>query len=384
MLADLGADVIKVERPGRGDDTRAWGPPFLAEADGRESAESAYFLCANRNKRSITVDLAHPEGQALIRQLAGQADILVENFKVGDLARYGLAPAQLMAELPALIVCSITGFGQFGPWADRPGYDFVVQALGGLMSVTGAADGEPGAGPQKVGVAVADLFTGMNASVAMLAALRHREQTGQGQHIDLALLDAQLAMLANLGSQSLCGGVTPSRQGNAHPSIAPYQSFAAADGHLIIAVGNDRQFERLTQTLGLPHLASDARFCSNALRVNHRQALSETLQTVLQQSPRAHWLGQLEAAGVPCAPIEPVDAALSSPQAQARGMVVQLDHPLRPDLRQVGNPIKFSATPVQYRLAPPRLGQHSEEILTQWLNASPDEIAFWRRSGALG
>ncbi|MBB5206192.1 crotonobetainyl-CoA:carnitine CoA-transferase CaiB-like acyl-CoA transferase [Inhella inkyongensis] len=384
MLADLGADVIKVERPGRGDDTRAWGPPFLREADGQDSAESAYFLCANRNKRSITVDLAHPQGQALVRELAARADILVENFKVGDLARYGLAPAQLQADFPALIVCSITGFGQTGPWAERPGYDFVVQGLGGLMSVTGAADGEAGAGPQKVGVAVADLFTGMNASVAMLAALRHRDRTGQGQHIDLALLDSQLAMLANLGSQSLCGGAQPTRQGNAHPSIAPYQSYAAADGHLIIAVGNDRQFERLAQTLNQPQLAQDPRYRTNSARVAHRAELAEAIQQVLQQSTRAHWLTQLEIAGVPCAPIETVEAALASPQAEARGMVVQLDHPLEPALRQVGNPIKFSGTPIQYRLAPPRLGQHSDEILKEWLETSPEAIAEWRRSGALG
>lgn len=384
MLADLGADVVKVERPGKGDDTRAWGPPFLPEADGSDSAESAYYLCANRNKRSITIDLARPEGAALVRELAAQADVLVENFKVGDLARHGLAPADLLQQHPRLVICSITGFGQTGPWAARPGYDFVAQALGGLMSLTGVPEGEPGAGPQKVGVAVTDLYTGLHATIAILAALRHRDATGQGQHIDLALLDSQLAMLANLASQTLCSGHPPRRQGNAHPSIAPYQAFSAADGHLVIAVGNDRQFEHLCQALGHPEWAQDARFASNAERVRHRPALEACLAPALAQQPRAHWLTRLEAAGVPCAPVNRVDEALALPQVAAREMVVPLPHPLAPELKVVGNPIHFSATPVQYLRPPPRLGEHSEAILSDWLGLSDKKLHFWRHSGALG
>jgi len=384
MLADLGADVVKVERPGKGDDTRAWGPPFLPEADGADSAESAYYLCANRNKRSLTIDLAHPEGAALVRELAAQADVLVENFKVGDLARYGLAPAELLQQHPRLVICSITGFGQTGPWAARPGYDFVAQALGGLMSVTGVPEGEAGAGPQKVGVAVTDLFTGLHASIAILAALRHRDATGQGQHIDLALLDCQLAMLANLASQTLCNGQAPRRQGNAHPSIAPYQAFATADGHIVIAVGNDRQFERLCEALGHAEWAQDARFASNAERVRHRAALQDCLALRLARQPRAHWLERLEAAGVPCAPVNGVDEALALPQVAARNMVVSLPHPLAPALKGVGNPIHFSATPVQYRMPPPRLGEQTQAVLNDWLGADDGKLQFWRHSGALG
>lgn len=384
MLADLGADVVKVERPGKGDDTRAWGPPFLADAQGDPSAESAYYLCANRNKRSLTANLASPEGAELIRQLAKHCDVLVENFKVGDLGRYGLAPTDLMAANPRLVVCSITGFGQTGPWRNRPGYDFVAQALGGLMSVTGVRDGEPGAGPQKVGVAVTDLFTGLNASVAILAALRHRDQTGQGQHIDLALLDSQLAMLANLASQALCGGPPPQRQGNAHPSIAPYQSFAAADGHLVIAVGNDRQFGRLAEVLGHPEWPADVRYASNASRVIHRDALAPCIEAALATKPRANWLALLEEAGVPCAAVNSVAEALALPQIQAREMVVPQPHPLAPDLQLVANPIKFSQTPVQYRRVPPQIGEHSLDVLADWLSADAAECERWRRSGALG
>lgn len=384
MLADLGADVVKVERPGKGDDTRAWGPPFLSTTDGHPSADSAYFLCANRNKRSITADLARPEGAELIRRLAVESDVLVENFKVGDLSRYGLAPTDLMAANPRLIVCSITGFGQTGPWCSRPGYDFVAQALGGLMSVTGLPEGVPGAGPQKVGVAVTDLFTGLHASIAILAALRHRDQTGQGQHIDLSLLDSQLAMLANLASQALCGGPPPQRQGNAHPSIAPYQSFAAPDGHLVIAVGNDRQFVRLAEVLGCPEWPSDARFASNAARVAHREALRSEIEVALEANTRNEWLAALEASGVPCAAVNSVAEALALPQIQARQMIVSLPHPLAPELQMVANPIKFSLTPVQYRRAPPQMGEHTANVLADWLGADAAECARWRRSGALG
>ncbi|MBH9553892.1 CaiB/BaiF CoA transferase family protein [Inhella gelatinilytica] len=384
MLGDLGADVVKVERPGRGDDTRAWGPPFLPDADGRPSQESAYYLCANRNKRSITIDLALAEGARLVRELAAVSDVLVENFKVGDLARYGLSPEQLLQLNPRLVICSITGFGQTGPWREKPGYDFVAQALGGLMSVTGAADGEPGAGPQKVGVAVTDLYTGLHATIAILAALRHRDQTGRGQWIDLSLFDSQLAMLANLGSQALCGGTTPTRLGNAHPSIAPYQSLATQDGHLIVAVGNDRQFAHLAEVLGHPEWAADPRFASNAQRVAHRQDLTAALETHFRSQPRAHWLERLEAAGVPCAAVNTVNEALALEQTHARGMVVSLAHPLNPGQKLIGNPIQMGETPIQYRRPPPSLGEHGESVLREWLGADAATCTAWRESGALG
>lgn len=280
-LADLGADVIKIERPGTGDDTRAWGPPYLQDADGRDTTEAAYFLGANRNKRSLAVDLSKPEGQAIVRRLAGQVDVLVENFKVGDLARYGLDAQSLLAEHPGLVICSITGFGQTGPYAERAGYDYAVQGMGGLMSVTGERDDLPGGGPQKVGVAVADLFTGMYATVAILAALRHRDATGQGQVIDMALFDTQLAMLANLGSNYLCSGKAPGRMGNAHQNIVPYQVFEARDGHLILAVGNDRQFAKFCDIAGRPDWAADPRFATNAERVRHRATLVPDRKSVV-------------------------------------------------------------------------------------------------------
>lgn len=382
-LADLGADVIKIERPGSGDDTRAWGPPYLKDADGRDTTEAAYFLGANRNKRSLAVDLATPEGQAIVRKLAGQVDVLVENFKVGDLARYGLDAQSLLAEHPGLVICSITGFGQTGPYADRAGYDYAVQGMGGLMSVTGERDDLPGGGPQKVGVAVADLFTGMYATVAILAALRHRDATGQGQLIDMALLDTQLAMLANLGSNYLCSGKVPGRMGNAHQNIVPYQVFEAADGHLILAVGNDRQFAKFCDVAGRPEWAADARFATNAERVRHRAALVPLLEDAIRQRPRNDWLAALEAAKVPCGSINDIGEALADPHAQSRGAVVGMPHPLTPDLRLVASPMKLSATPVQYRRAPPLLGQHSDDLLCE-AGCSAEEIAAWRAGGVIG
>ncbi|PTT83490.1 CoA transferase [Pelomonas sp. HMWF004] len=379
-LADLGADVIKIERPGSGDDTRAWGPPYLKDAEGRDTSEAAYFLGANRNKRSLALDLATPQGQAIVRRLAGQVDVLVENFKVGDLARYGLDAATLLAEHPGLVICSITGFGQTGPYADHAGYDYAVQGIGGLMSVTGERDDLPGGGPQKVGVAVADLFTGLYATVAILAALRHRDATGQGQVIDMALLDTQLAMLANLGSNYLCSGKVPGRMGNAHQNIVPYQVFEASDGHLILAVGNDRQFAKFCDVAGQPEWAVDARFATNAERVRHREVLVPQLEAAIRQRPRAHWLAALEAAKVPCGSINSIAEALNDPQAQARGTVVGMPHPLTPDLRLVANPIKLSATPVSYRHAPPLLGQHSDELLQQ-AGFTAEEISAWRADG---
>jgi crotonobetainyl-CoA:carnitine CoA-transferase CaiB-like acyl-CoA transferase len=381
-LADLGADVIKIERPGSGDDTRAWGPPYLKGADGRDTTEAAYFLGANRNKRSLAVDLSKPEGQAIVRKLAGRVDVLVENFKVGDLARYGLDAQTLLAEHPGLVICSITGFGQTGPYADRAGYDYAAQGMGGLMSVTGERDDLPGGGPQKVGVAVADLFTGMYATVAILAALRHRDATGQGQLIDMALFDTQLAMLANLGSNYLCSGQAPGRMGNAHQNIVPYQVFEASDGHLILAVGNDRQFAKFCDIAGRPDWAADERFVTNAGRVRHRAVLVPLLEDAIRQRPRAEWLAALEAAKVPCGSINNIGEALADPQAQARGAVVGMDHPLTPDLRLVASPMKLSATPVQYRRAPPLLGQHSRELLLE-AGCNDAEIAALLASGAV-
>jgi crotonobetainyl-CoA:carnitine CoA-transferase CaiB-like acyl-CoA transferase len=381
-LADLGADVIKIERPGSGDDTRAWGPPYLKDADGRDTTEAAYFLGANRNKRSLAVDLATPEGQAIVRRLAGQVDVLVENFKVGDLARYGLDAQSLLAEHPGLVICSITGFGQTGPYAERAGYDYAVQGMGGLMSVTGERDDLPGGGPQKVGVAVADLFTGMYATVAILAALRHRDATGQGQVIDMALLDTQLAMLANLGSNYLCSGKVPGRMGNAHQNIVPYQVFEAADGHLILAVGNDRQFAKFCDVAGRPEWAADARFATNSERVRHRDILVPQLAEAIRQRSRNEWLSTLEAAKVPCGSINGIDEALNDPQALSRGAVVGMDHPLTPALRLVASPMKLSATPVQYRLAPPMLGQHSDELLRE-AGCTVEEITNWRAGGVI-
>jgi len=381
-LADLGADVIKIERPGSGDDTRAWGPPYLKDADGLDTSEAAYFLGANRNKRSLAVDLATAEGQAIVRRLAGQVDVLVENFKVGDLARYGLDAQSLLAEHPGLVICSITGFGQTGPYAERAGYDYAVQGMGGLMSVTGERDDLPGGGPQKVGVAVSDLFTGMYATVAILAALRHRDATGQGQLIDMALLDTQLAMLANLGSNYLCSGKAPGRMGNAHQNIVPYQVFEASDGHLILAVGNDRQFAKFCDIAGRPDWAADTRFATNSERVRNRAILVPQLEEAIRQRPRNEWLAALEAAKVPCGSINSIGEALADPQAQARGAVVAMPHPLTPDLRLIASPMKMSATPVAYRHAPPLLGQHSDELLRE-AGCSEEEITNWRNSGVI-
>ena len=382
-LADLGADVIKIERPGRGDDTRGWGPPFLRDREGRETGESAYYLCANRNKRSLAVDLASPAGQALIRRLARGCDVVVENFKVGDMARYGLDAARLRAADPRLIYCSITGYGQTGPHACRPGYDFAVQGLGGLMSVTGERDGVPGAGPQKVGVAVADLFTGMYATVAILAALRHRDATGEGQVIDMALLDAQVAMLANLGSQYLVGETVPRRMGNGHPSIVPYQAFEAADGHVILAIGNDAQFARFCALAGHAAWADDARFARNADRVRNRDVLVPLIAAVMRGRERRDWLATLEAAGIPCSPVNGIDEVFADPQVRARGMQVAVDHPDRDALPLVASPLRLSATPVRYRNAPPTLGQHTDEVLGEfgWSSA---EIADLRAQGVIG
>ena len=382
-LADLGADVIKIERPGAGDDTRNWGPPFLPTADGRESHESAYYLGANRNKRSVTCDIAQPEGQALVRQLAEHCDVFIENFKVGDMARYGLDYASLKAINPRLVYCSLTGFGQSGPYAPRAGYDYIIQGMGGLMSVTGERDDLNG-GPQKVGVAVADLFTGMYATVGILAALRHAERTGEGQHLDMALLDTQVAMLANLGANYLVSDKAPGRMGNAHQNIVPYQVFEVApraDGgkdFIILAVGNDGQYAKFCEVAGRPDLASEPRFVKNADRVRHRAELVPLLEAVMKTRPKADWLSALEAAKVPCGAINSLDEVFADPQVQARGMVTHWQHPLRAGLPLVSSPIKLEKTPVRTDRPPPMLGQHTDEVLGELLGVDAARLATLR------
>jgi len=387
-LADLGADVIKVERPGSGDDTRSWGPPFLKDSQGQDTREAAYYLGTNRNKRSVTCDIAQPAGQALVRELASRCDVFVENFKVGDLARYGLDYASLREVNPRLVYCSITGFGQTGPYRERAGYDYAVQGMGGLMSVTGERD-DLGGGPQKVGVAVADLFTGMYATVGILAALRHAERTGQGQYLDMALLDAQVAMLANLGANYLVSGQVPRRAGNAHQNIVPYQVFEvapAADGHkdhVILAVGNDTQFARFCEVAGCPELARDERFARNQDRVRNRAVLVPLLEAVMKKRRKAEWLPALEAAKVPCGAINDLAEVFADPHVQARGMVTEWEHPLAPRVRLVSSPLKLSATPVRTELPPPLLGQHTEEVLRHVLGWGEERIAQLRAQGAI-
>ncbi|NBB84486.1 MAG: CoA transferase [Alphaproteobacteria bacterium] len=377
LLGDLGAEVIKVERPGAGDDTRGWGPPFAAAADGTESAESAYFLSANRNKRSVAIDIGKPEGAALVRDLAARSDILLENFKVGGLKKYGLDWASLRAVNPALVYCSITGFGQTGPQAGRAGYDFMIQAAGGLMSVTGAPDDAPGGGPQKVGVALADILTGLYASNACLAAYAHRQKTGRGQHVDLALMDVQVATLANQALNYLVSGTPPRRLGNAHPNIVPYQAFATASGWLVLAVGNDEQFRRFCAVAGLDDLAADARFATNRARVAHRAELIPRLEPALAARGTDDWLAALEAVGVPCGPINTLDRVFADPHVVDHGLEMQLPHPTVGAVPSVANPIRLSETPVTYRRAPPPLGWDTDAVLAEALDldaASRDRL----------
>jgi crotonobetainyl-CoA:carnitine CoA-transferase CaiB-like acyl-CoA transferase len=377
-LADFGAEVIKVERPGQGDDTRKWGPPFLRDRAGNETPDAAYYLACNRGKKSITLDLAHPDGRELAHALACKSDVLVENFKVGDLARHGLDYGALARENPRLVYCSITGFGQDGPYRDRPGYDFMVQGLGGLMSVTGERDELPGGGPQKVGVAVSDLFTGMYATTAILAALLEREKSGRGQYIDMALLDVQVAMLANLSSSFFVSGEAPARMGNAHQNIVPYHVFRAADEFLIVAVGNDGQFARFCEIMGVPEWAKDDRFATNPQRVRHRDLLVGMIGKRLASRPARAWLALLEPAGVPCGPINDLAQVFSDPQVVHRGMRVSAPHPSAGEVTMVANPIKFSATPIAHDVAPPLLGQHTDEVLAEVLGLDAARIAFLR------
>jgi crotonobetainyl-CoA:carnitine CoA-transferase CaiB-like acyl-CoA transferase len=383
VLADLGAEVIKVERPGTGDDTRHWGPPYVKDAEGNDTAEAAYFQSANRNKQSLTIDFTRPEGQQLVRDLVVQADVLLENFKVGGLAAYGLDYAALQALNPRLIYCSITGFGQDGPYARRAGYDFMIQGLGGLMSLTGRADGEEGAGPMKVGVALTDILTGLYASIGVLAALNQREISGLGQHIDVALLDVQVACLANQAMNYLCSGRVPQRLGNAHPNIVPYQDFPAADGDFIIAVGNDSQFRKLCQVLEHPQWADDPRFASNQARVAHRAELVPLLRQVTVFRRSADWIALLEQAGVPCGPINDLAGVFADPQVQARGLRLDLPNGYGGSTPQIASPLRLSATPVQYRNAPPLLGEHSEAVLQRLLGLSPAQIADLRSAGVV-
>ena len=376
-LADLGAEVIKIERPGAGDDTRQWGPPFAARADGGRG-DAAYFFAANRGKRSVTVDIARPEGAALVRRLAGQADILVENFKVGGLKRYGLDYDALAAANPGLVYCSITGFGQTGPDAGRAGYDYMIQAMGGLMSITG----EPGRPPVKVGVAVADLFAGLYATSAILAALLHARATGEGQHIDIALFEAQAAMLANQATNWFVSGKVPERLGTAHPNLAPYQPLPTADGALVVAVGNDRQFQALCRALEAADLAADGRFATNAQRVAHRAELTASLEALTSPRTTGELIAALEAAGVPCGPINTVEQVFAEPQAQARGLVVEQARDGQP-VRTVASPMRLSRTPVAYTLPPPALGADTDAVMKAELGLSQAEIDQLRAAGVI-
>jgi crotonobetainyl-CoA:carnitine CoA-transferase CaiB-like acyl-CoA transferase len=383
ILADFGAEVIKVERPGTGDDTRHWGPPYLRDAAGRDTGEAAYYLCANRGKRSLTVDFATPEGRDIVRRLATQSDVFLENHKVGDLARHGLDYESLRELNPRLIYCSITGFGQSGPYAARAGYDFAIQALGGLMSVTGERDGRPGGGPQKAGVAVADVMAGLYAAVAVLACVAQRDVSGRGQYIDLALLDVQVAALANVALNYLVSGAVPVRWGNAHANIVPYQVLPTADRPIVLAVGNDEQFRKFCAVAGAPALAADARYATNAARVLHRDALTGDLERVLATRPATAWLAALEPAGVPCAPINDLAQVFADPQVRHRGLRLEMPHPGAGAVPLVANPIRLSETPIRYEAPPPLLGQHTDEILREHLGFDAAAIAELRRRGVV-
>jgi crotonobetainyl-CoA:carnitine CoA-transferase CaiB-like acyl-CoA transferase len=384
LLGDLGAEVIKVERPGMGDDTRTWGPPFVRDGDGEPTTDAAYYLCTNRNKRSIAVDLQTAAGQALLRDLARQCDVVIENFKTGSLAAYGLDWPALSALNPRLVYCSITGFGQTGPYAQRAGYDFLIQGMGGLMSITGQPDGQPGAGPMKVGVALTDILTGLYAANAIQAALHARARTGQGQHIDLALLDVGVACLGNQAMNYLHSGVAPTRMGNAHPNTVPYQDFPTADGHMILATGNDGQFARLCEAAGHADWAADPRFARNTDRLRHRDTLIPMLRTATVQRTTAEWIALLEQVGVPCGPINSIADVFADPQVRARGLQINMPHAAGAEVALVANPIRLSATPVQYREAPPQLGQHTREVLHDILNLREEDIDALQAKGALG
>jgi len=382
VLADLGADVIKVERPGAGDDTRAWGPPFLAGADGQPTKESGYYLSANRGKRSITADLATAEGQRIVRALVARSDILLENYKVGTLARYGLGYDDLKAINPGLIYCSVTGFGQTGPRAEHAAYDFMIQAMGGLMSVTGERDDLPGGGPQKVGIPIVDLMTGMYTSVAVLAALARRSETGVGDYIDIGMLDVMVGSLANQGMNYLVSGKTPKRAGNKHPNIQPQDVFGCADGHVVLVVGNDGQFAKFCDVVGRPEWPADERFASNGARVRNQQVLLPMIAELFLQKPMADWVALLDQAGVPCSPINTVAQLLEDEQVKHRGMLIEVPHPTAGSVPQIRSPMRFANAQASFDRPPPLLGQHTTEVLTE-LGFSSDEIAAWSGAGAI-
>ncbi|KVX76125.1 CaiB/BaiF CoA transferase family protein [Burkholderia ubonensis] len=382
-LADFGADVIKVERPGAGDDTRHWGPPYLKDANGADTAEAAYYLAANRNKRSVTIDIATPEGQRIVRELAAQSDVVLENYKVGQLKKYGLDYDSLRAVKPDLVYCSVTGFGQTGPYAHRAGYDFIIQGIGGFMSITGERDGEPGGGPQKAGVAISDLATGLYSTIAVLAALAHRDRTGEGQYIDMALLDVQVALLANMNTNFLASGKPPVRWGNAHPNIVPYQTFQTRDGWIIVAVGNDGQFRKFVEAGGRAELADDERFATNPARVRHRETLVPILADMVRTLDKNAWIAALEAAGVPCGPINDLEEVFDDEQVVARGMQVELPHPCGANVKLVRNPIRMSATPPDARSAPPLLGAHTDAVLRELLGYDDERIAALKAKQAI-
>jgi crotonobetainyl-CoA:carnitine CoA-transferase CaiB-like acyl-CoA transferase len=377
-LSDLGAEVIKVERPKIGDDSRAFGPPWVKDATGQDTKDSAYFTSANRGKKSITVDLSKADGQAIVRALAAKSDVLIENYKFGDLGRYGLAYAQLRELNPRLVYCSVTGFGHTGPYRERPGYDFMIQGMGGMMSVTGEPDGAPGGGPQRAGVPIADIITGMYASIAICAALVHRDRSGKGQHLDLALLDSQIALLAYQNTNYFATGKPPGRIGNLHPNIVPYQPFRASDGEVILACGNDNLFRKFCDAAGCPDLANDPQFATNGKRVENRAEITQRLQGIFSKRTKREWIDLLDAAGVPNGPINDVAQVFEEPQVRARGVKIELEHPAAGALPMVASPMRFSETPLEYRLPPPLLGQHTDEVLRDLLGQSESQIAKLR------
>jgi glutaryl-CoA transferase len=382
-LADLGAEVIKVERPGSGDDSRAFGPPWVKDRDGRDTKDSAYYTSANRGKKSLTLNIAKPEGQRIVRELAKISDVLIENYKYGDLARYGLGYDDLKKINPRLVYCSVTGFGQTGPYRERPGYDFMIQGMGGMMSVTGEPDEAPGGGPQRAGVPVADIITGMYASIAICAALAHRAETGAGQHLDLALLDSQIALLAYQNTNYFATGKPPKRIGNLHPNIVPYQPFRTKDGSVILACGNDNLYRKFCEAAGCAELAADPRFATNGKRVENRAEMTRLLAQVFAKRATREWVELLEAAGVPNGPINDVAQVFEEPQVKARNVKLELEHPVAGRLPTVASPMRFSATPVEHRLAPPVLGQHTDEVLRGLLRLSDAEIARLRADGVI-
>lgn len=382
-MADLGAEVIKIERPGSGDDSRAFGPPWIKDGEGRDTKDSAYFSSANRGKKSLTLNISAPEGQAIARELAAKCDVLLENYKYGDLARYGLGYEDLHKSNPRLVYCSVTGFGQSGPYRERPGYDFMIQGMGGMMSVTGEPDDAPGGGPQRAGVPIADIITGMYASIAICAALAHRERSGKGQHLDLALLDSQIALLAYQNTNYFATGKPPKRIGNLHPNIVPYQPFRTSDGEVILACGNDNLYRKFCEAADCRELAGDPRFATNGKRVENRTELTRLLGQVFKKRTKREWLELLEAAGVPNGPINDVAQVYEEPQVKARGVRLELEHSAAGQLPLVASPMRFSDTPVEYRLAPPLLGEHTDEVLARLLGKSDAEISALRDRGVI-